>query len=73
MTALTCGPNLGTLLVGSWTKTVDRGKVSAVLRGDDPFDELTMLDDDNGAGRPVTAGSDPRAAEPAQERTFAQV
>jgi len=34
------------VLVGSWTKTIDRTKVNAVLRGDDPFDELTMVDDD---------------------------
>lgn len=39
------GNAVATLLVGSWTKTVDRAKVDAVLRGDDPFDELTMVDD----------------------------
>jgi aerobic C4-dicarboxylate transport protein len=36
---------VATLLVGSWTKTVDKAKVSAVLRGDDPFDEIDMVDD----------------------------
>ncbi len=39
------GNAVATLLVGSWTKTIDRDKVDAVLRGDDPFDELTMVDD----------------------------
>jgi aerobic C4-dicarboxylate transport protein len=39
------GNAVATILVGSWTKTVDRSKVDAVLRGADPFNELTMLDD----------------------------
>ncbi|AQT78855.1 C4-dicarboxylate transporter DctA [Mycolicibacterium litorale] len=41
------GNAVATLLVGSWTKTVDSAKVNAVLSGRDPFDELTMLDDDH--------------------------
>ncbi|HZA09136.1 cation:dicarboxylate symporter family transporter [Mycobacterium sp.] len=45
------GNAVATLLVGSWTKTVDRSRVNAVLRGDDPFDELTMVDDEE--DRPV--------------------
>ena len=52
------GNAVATLLVGSWTKTVDKDKVDTVLRGEDPFDELTMVDDDHA----------PRAEEPAQER-----
>jgi aerobic C4-dicarboxylate transport protein len=39
------GNAVATILVGSWTKTVDRSKVDAVLRGADPFNELTMVDD----------------------------
>lgn len=57
------GNAVATLLVGSWTKTVDKDQVNTVLRGDDPFDELTMVDDDHA----------PRAAEPAQERVPASV
>jgi aerobic C4-dicarboxylate transport protein len=60
------GNAVATVLVGSWTKTIDRDKVDAVLRGDDPFDELTMVDDD-GAARPATSGTAPRAEEPAQQ------
>jgi aerobic C4-dicarboxylate transport protein len=41
------GNAVATILVGSWTKTIDRFKVDAVLRGRDPFDELSMVDDDN--------------------------
>jgi aerobic C4-dicarboxylate transport protein len=39
------GNAVATILVGSWTNTVDRSKVDAVLRGADPFNELTMVDD----------------------------
>jgi aerobic C4-dicarboxylate transport protein len=52
------GNAVATVLVGSWTKTIDRDKVNAVLGGEDPFDELTMLDDDR----------TPHAEEPPQER-----
>ncbi|MGE2737766.1 cation:dicarboxylate symporter family transporter [Mycolicibacterium vaccae] len=48
------GNAVATLLVGSWTHTIDKGKVNSVLAGDDPFDELTMLDADH-AKTPVTA------------------
>jgi aerobic C4-dicarboxylate transport protein len=51
------GNAVATVLVGSWTKTIDRDKVNAVLSGNDPFDEVTMLDDE-----------DPRAEEPTQEK-----
>ena len=39
------GNAVATMLVGSWTKTIDKDQVDSVLRGDDPFDELTMVDD----------------------------
>ena len=51
------GNAVATLLVGSWTHTIDKDRVNSVLSGDDPFDELTMVDDD-----------DQRAEEPVQER-----
>lgn len=52
------GNAVATVLVGSWTKTIDRNKVNAVLGGKDPFDELTMVDDDRTA----------HAEKPVQER-----
>jgi aerobic C4-dicarboxylate transport protein len=52
------GNAVATVLVGSWTKTIDRAKVDAVLGGEDPFDELTMVDDDRRS----------HAEEPVQER-----
>ena len=57
------GNAVATLLVGTWTKTIDKEKMDAVLAGKDPFDELTMLDDDHG----------PRADEPAQVKDPAAV
>src|SRR5215218_2139318 len=52
------GNAVATVLIGSWTKTIDRDRVNAVLGGEDPFDELTMVDDDR----------TPHAEEPSQER-----
>jgi aerobic C4-dicarboxylate transport protein len=41
------GNAVATMVVGSWTKTVDKAQVEAVLRGKDPFDEMYMLDEDD--------------------------
>lgn len=41
------GNAVATMVVGSWTKTVDKAQVEAVLRGEDPFDEMYMLDEDD--------------------------
>ena len=42
------GNAVATLVVGTWTHSVDMRQVSSVLAGDDPFDETTMVDDDHG-------------------------
>ncbi len=39
------GNAIATLLIGTWTGTVDKEQVDAVLGGRDPFDEATMVDD----------------------------
>ncbi|GAA4662679.1 cation:dicarboxylate symporter family transporter [Gordonia humi] len=39
------GNAIATLLVGTWTKTVDHDQARRVLDGDDPFDESLMVDD----------------------------
>jgi aerobic C4-dicarboxylate transport protein len=39
------GNAVATVLVGGWTGELDRPKMTRVLSGDDPFDEVTMLDD----------------------------
>lgn len=43
------GNAVATVLVGSWTKTIDYDQMGRVLSGEDPFDEVTMLDDDHAA------------------------
>ena len=42
------GNAVATVLIGTWTNTIDKERVDEVLRGDDPFNELTMVDDDHG-------------------------
>jgi aerobic C4-dicarboxylate transport protein len=39
------GNAVATLLVGTWTKTLDKERVNTVLDGNLPFDEETMVDD----------------------------
>ncbi|MFE1292829.1 cation:dicarboxylate symporter family transporter [Streptomyces sp. NPDC058751] len=39
------GNAVATVLIGTWTKEIDRERVSRVLAGEIPFDEKTLLDD----------------------------
>ncbi|MFF5481540.1 cation:dicarboxylate symporter family transporter [Streptomyces sp. NPDC012935] len=39
------GNAVATVLIGTWTKEIDRGRVDEVLAGHIPFDEKTLLDD----------------------------
>ncbi|WP_313896988.1 cation:dicarboxylate symporter family transporter [Streptomyces sp. GC420] len=52
------GNAVATVLIGTWTKEIDRERVDQVLAGHLPFDEQTLLDDDLDAhdDRPATAG-----------------
>ena len=38
------GNSVATVLVGHWTASLDKERLERVLRGEDPFDETTMLD-----------------------------
>jgi aerobic C4-dicarboxylate transport protein len=49
------GNAVATLLVGTWSNEFDREKAHRVLAGEDPFDEATMLDEDD-HGAPVEVG-----------------
>lgn len=40
------GNAVATVLIGTWTKEIDRERVDQVLAGNLPFDEKTLLDDD---------------------------
>ena len=44
------GNAVATVVIGSWTDSLDRGRLDRVLAGDEPFDETTMLDDGAGHG-----------------------
>ena len=41
------GNSVATVIIGTWTDEIDRDKVDRVLSGQDPFDESTMLDEDD--------------------------
>ncbi|MEH0982537.1 cation:dicarboxylate symporter family transporter [Micromonospora sp. CPCC 205556] len=65
------GNAVATVLVGTWTGEFDREQARAVLAGERPFDETTMVDDDHGADDAPTADDaasvgDRPAAEPAR-------
>lgn len=47
------GNAVATVLVGSWTKSLDREQLDAVLAGERPFDETTMLDEHEEAEPPA--------------------
>ncbi|GAA3695025.1 C4-dicarboxylate transporter DctA [Microlunatus aurantiacus] len=42
------GNAIATLVIGTWTRSVDHDQVALVLRGGDPFNEETMVDDGHG-------------------------
>ncbi|MGP9502467.1 cation:dicarboxylate symporter family transporter [Specibacter sp. AOP5-B1-6] len=53
------GNAVATLLVGKWTHELDMDKAREVLSGRDPFDELSMDDDDHGSQLdPPSVGGD---------------
>ncbi|MEW1927932.1 MULTISPECIES: cation:dicarboxylate symporter family transporter [unclassified Streptomyces] len=57
------GNAVATLLIGTWTKEVDRQRVDDVLAGRLPFDEKTLLDE--GGSEPEKPGKgDPGTADP---------
>jgi aerobic C4-dicarboxylate transport protein len=40
------GNAVATVLIGTWTGEFDKSRAERVFRGEDPFDEATMVDDD---------------------------
>ncbi|CAL9295041.1 cation:dicarboxylate symporter family transporter [Streptomyces sp. SudanB182_2057] len=44
------GNAVATVLVGTWTKEIDKGRVRRVLAGELPFDETTLLDEGRSSG-----------------------
>jgi aerobic C4-dicarboxylate transport protein len=64
------GNAIATMLVATWTKELDREQMTAVLAGQRPFDETTMLDDGHGPqdGAEHTALAAPESADVAAAR-----
>jgi len=48
------GNAVATVVIGNWTGEFDRERALAVLRGDDPFDPTSMIDEDASVARPVS-------------------
>jgi aerobic C4-dicarboxylate transport protein len=64
------GNAVATVVIGSWTKSLDRDRLARVLDGSDPFDETTMVDD-HGTSEPAEPG--PAAGEVMEQRVPAGV
>ena len=66
------GNAIATVLVATWTHELDREQLDGALSGDRPFDEATMLDEDEDepAARPNTGPGDRDAQ--AEERDLAR-
>jgi aerobic C4-dicarboxylate transport protein len=43
------GNAVATLVIGNWVKEVDRTQADSVFSGEDPFDDLDMLDEHSAA------------------------
>lgn len=52
------GNAVATVLIGTWTGGLDRERFDRVLAGDDPFDESTMLDEDEAHDEPASVEPD---------------
>jgi aerobic C4-dicarboxylate transport protein len=52
------GNAVATVLIGTWTKEIDRGRVDDVLAGHLPFDEKTLLDDGHGGSADADADAE---------------
>lgn len=64
------GNAVATVLIGTWTKQIDRAQVARVLAGDAPFDERSMVGDDHSGTSNATdaTGALDREAAPLDER-----
>ena len=53
------GNSVATVLIGHWVGELDRPRLDAVLAGDLPFDEASMIDDDHDPERRPDLVGDP--------------
>ena len=59
------GNAIATVVIGAFTGSLDRQRMALVLAGGEPFDEATMLDDDQPVGEPVAEPVSRPVPEPA--------
>ncbi|ELP69004.1 cation:dicarboxylase symporter family transporter [Streptomyces turgidiscabies] len=52
------GNAVATVLIGTWTKEIDKERVAEVLAGQHPFDEKTLIDENDGFHPDTDADSD---------------
>src|SRR5690606_19666024 len=64
------GNAVATVLIGTWTKEIDKERVHEVLAGRAPFDERTLLDDH--AGDPAEDGAPAAAPATGGEKDLAK-
>ncbi|WP_432746818.1 cation:dicarboxylate symporter family transporter [Streptomyces sp. JH002] len=62
------GNAIATVIIGTWTKEVDKDRMREVLAGRHPFDEATLVDDSHG-----TPPSPPEPDAPTLDKTPAKV
>jgi aerobic C4-dicarboxylate transport protein len=56
------GNAVATVIIGRWTGELDTERATRVLNGDQPFDEVTMLDEDESTADIVTVPATPTGA-----------
>ncbi|CAL9417735.1 cation:dicarboxylate symporter family transporter [Streptomyces sp. enrichment culture] len=61
------GNAVATVLIGTWTKEIDKERVQEVLAGRAPFDERTLLDDHAGEPDQAAAPAEPAGADGEKE------
>jgi aerobic C4-dicarboxylate transport protein len=64
------GNAVATVLVATWTRELDREQLTAVLSGTRPFDETTMLDEDDTAAH-ASSSTEQEVGTPEPERSLA--
>jgi aerobic C4-dicarboxylate transport protein len=57
------GNAVATVLIGTWTKEIDKERVAEVLAGRLPFDETVLLDDSGSGAADPASGSAPGSAD----------
>jgi aerobic C4-dicarboxylate transport protein len=58
------GNAIGTILVATWTGEIDKGRAAEVLAGNVPFDEATLLDEDESPPEEPPAAEEKREMSP---------